>query len=272
MSAPADRALQAALQLMAPVVRWLLRHGIQYGAFSLALKRVFVEVAQQELQRSGAKQTDSALSVLSGVHRKDVRQLRDHDPSSPGHALLSPASKLFTRWLGDRRFRDAAGRPRALPRTGAVRSFESLAREISTDVHPRTLLEELVRRGLVHVADDRIEPDAEAFIPAGDAGEMLELFAANAHDHLAAAVQNLTTDEPRQLEQSVYAYGLSERSVEELGAIARVLWAEAFQRMVTEATLRYESDAGTAAPWRMRFGSYFHHEPERAEPDGGPPP
>jgi Family of unknown function (DUF6502) len=257
----AQVVLRASLWLMAPVVRWLLRSGVQYGAFAAALKTVFVEVASEELRRGGKKATDSALSVLSGVHRKDVRAI-SATSGEPELKSVSLASQVFTRWLTAARYRDASGKPRSLPRLGDRRSFEALAREVSTDVHPRTVLDELVRLGLVRLQGEMVELKAQSFVPTSDDAELLALFAANAGDHLAAAVHNLTTTQPRFLEQSVFADGLSEQSAKELHKIARVLWAKAFERMVAEATKRCKADHATPAPNRIRFGVYYYGEPQ----------
>jgi hypothetical protein len=258
----AEVVLRQCLALMAPVVRWLLRSGVQYGAFVAALKSVFVEVASQELEGTGKKTTDSALSVLSGVHRKDVRAISGA-PAEPGLKSTSLASQVFTRWLTDTRFRDASGKPRSLPRLGERRSFETLAREVSTDVHPRTVLDELERLGLVRVQGETVALNAKSFVPSSDYGELAALLAANTGDHLAAAVHNLTTTQPRFLEQSVFADGLSEQSVKELHEIARLLWADAFERMVAEATARCKADQEAAPRSRMRFGVYYYDEPQR---------
>jgi len=257
----AQAVLRASMSLIAPVVRWLLRSGVQYGAFAAALKAVFLEVASDELRRSGKKTTDSALSVLSGVHRKDVRAIGSTS-GEPELKSVSLASQVFTLWLTGARYRDASGKPRALPRLGEARSFEALAREISTDVHPRTVLDELTRLGLVRLKDEMVELNAKAFVPSADEAELAALFAANAGDHLTAGVHNLTTTQPRLLEQSVFADGLSEQSVMELHEIARILWAEAFERMVAEATTRCKTDSDTPNPHRMRFGVYYYGEPQ----------
>ena len=259
-------ALRASLTLMVPVARWLMRNGVQYGTFATALKQVFVKVAQEELQATGGKLTDSALSVLSGVHRKDVRALGGRAHGTLASKPPSPVSQLFARWMSDARFHDAAGRPRALPRLGAEGSFEALAREVSTDVHPRTLLDELLRLGVARMDNDKVELLANPFVPSADMEGLADLLAASGADHLAAAVHNLTSREPRFLEQSVFTEGLSEHSAEELGAIARELWAVAFQRMVAESGARWEADHKDAAkvgePYRIRFGVYFYTEPE----------
>lgn len=260
----AQVVLRASMSLVVPVVRWLLRSGVQYGTFAGALKTVFVQVAGEELRRSGTKTTDSAVSVLSGVHRKDVHTISDTS-GEPELRSVSLPSQVFTRWLTAARYRDASGKPRALQRIGERRSFEALAREVSTDVHPRTVLDELARLGLVRLRGELVEVNAKSFVPSSDDAELATLFAANAGDHLAAAVHNLTTTQPRFLEQSVFADGLSRQSARQLHEIARTLWAHAFERMVAEATTRCEADRETPAPIRMRFGVYYYDD----EPQGG---
>lgn len=265
----ADLALRTALVLVTPVVRWLLRRGVQYGALATALKRVFVKVAAEELERLGRRTTDSAVSVLSGVHRKDVRAFYQTGRAQQRDKSLSPASLVFTRWATDARWRHpSTGQPLRLSRLGPGLSFETLAREVSTDVHPRTLLDELLRLDLVRIVDDEVELAADSFVPSADEAAMAELFAANGADHLSAAVHNLTTDGPKLLEQSVFATGLSSASAEELGVLARRLWAEAFARMAEEASRRHQADQTAPAPHRMRFGVYYYTEamtPERSE-------
>ncbi|GIX25455.1 MAG: hypothetical protein KatS3mg122_2686 [Caldimonas sp.] len=264
----AELAMRTALTLARPIVRWLLRQGVQYGAFVAALKRVFVEVAAEELRRQGRRCTDSALSVLSGVHRKDVRALTQLGRALQRDKPFSPASLVFTRWATDPRWRDpASGRPLRLPRQGEQGSFEALAREVSTDVHPRTLLDELQRLSLVHIDGPWVELVAQSYVPSADEAAMAELLAANGADHLAAAVHNLTTSEPRLLEQSVFASGLSQASAEALGVLARRLWAQDFVCMAEQARQRCQADAKPAQPYRMRFGVYYYMEPEASETD-----
>jgi hypothetical protein len=258
-------ALRELPTLMAPVARWLLRNGVAYGAFADTMKQVFLDTARAELARGGAAPTLSALSVLSGVHRKDVRAL-EAQPRAPAQVSESRgvplASQVFTRWLADRRFRGRDGKPGPLPRSGAAPSFEALAREVSQDVHPRTVLDELLRLGLVRLDGELLTPVNTSFVPSRTLNELSALFAANAADHLAAAVHNLTVDAPRYLEQSVFADGLSSASVERLHELARAAWARAFEGMVEEARRAVESDQAVAlaAQQRMRFGVYFYGE------------
>jgi len=266
----AELALRHAAGLMAPVARWLLRSGVSYGALAHMLKPVFVEAAREELARTGTEPTYSALSVLSGVHRKDVRALSEAPAETAAtHPRGVPlASQVYTRWLSAKRYRGRDGQPRALPRSGPGITFETLAREVSVDVHPRTVMDELLRLGLIQAEGDVLMPAAPSFTPSRQRDELTALFAANAADHMAAAVHNLTTDAPRYLEQSVFADGLGADSVEWLHEMAREAWQRAFEDMVKAARQRVARDGALPEneQQRMRFGIYFYSEPQAAAP------
>lgn len=260
-------ALREAAVVLAPLATWLLRSGVSYGALATALKPVFVEAARAELERAGTNPTHSALSVLSGVHRKDVRSLAEAAADGPGAVTVKGvplASQVYTRWLSAKRYRGRGGLPRALPRTGAGVTFEALAREVSVDVHPRTVMDELLRLGLVEQDGDLLVPVSASFVPSRRRDELTALFAANAADHIAAAVHNLTLDAPRYLEQSVFADGLGADSVAQLHALARETWQRAFEDMVKAARKRVAADESLpeSDQQRMRFGIYFYSEPQ----------
>ena len=284
---PAEQALDDVALMLAPLVRWLMAQGIPLNALVRTLRTVYLTEAQGDLQRRGRRVTDSALSVLTGVHRKEVRafvegqQESDGRPTTPRLAP-TPASTLFTRWITDPGYRDPDSGElcRALPRQGPAPSFEALARDASRDVHPRTLLEELERLGLVAVQQDQVVLLSDRFVPPVHDPAAVRTMAVNVADHIAAAVHNLGTDQPaaRVLEQSVFASGLSPASAQYLGQVARRLWSVALEEMAREARARIEQDANaTRGPdptpdgpdeqdMRMRFGIYYHLETEHPNP------
>jgi hypothetical protein len=178
---------------------------------------------------------------------------------------------LFARWISDRKLR-VKGKPRTLPRQGDAPSFESLARSVTQDVHPRTLLDELCRLNLAvwNTDTDMVHLIQDGFTPRGDWQRMVEFLGSNVGDHLHAAVSNVLGDEPVHVEQSVFAGGLSEASVEQIKTLARRHW----QALVTEAVpllaQRVEEDAQSPdeATRRVRLGLFtFHENTVRTEHD-----
>jgi Family of unknown function (DUF6502) len=266
-------ALRAALAMLVPLARWLVRNGVHYASFAPALKSVFVEAARQELVDHGGKITDSALSVLSGVHRRDIRAMEQPAPDDAEPKTPSVASQLVTRWLTDPALRGADEQPLVLPKNGDKLSFDTLARQVSSDVHPRTLLAEMQRLGLVAIEGEEVRLQAQAFVPQKGFAEMAGLMRDNLSDHMAAAAHNLNGSGDKFLEQSIFGSGLSPRSTEQLGQVARKLWKQAFQQMAAEAGPKLKQDArGDEASMRMRFGAYYYAEPLGDEAAAEPAP
>jgi hypothetical protein len=261
--------LGAVLRVMSPLVRWLLRSGVGYTEFSAALKPVFLEEAQKEVLRTGGKPTDSALSLLSGLHRKDIKKIAEQGAAL--HPLLatapgmkaSLASQVVTRWL-------ASGLPDSLPLMGEA-SFETMARSVSVDVHPRTVLAELQRLGIVSVDDATVSLLRHAFVADPSTREAQALVAHGVADHAAAGVHNLTSGQERQyLEQAVFADGLTQASARQLEILSTQLWNDVMTHMVQAAVPLCEADEALGGDYRLRVGMYCFAAP-MAQPEKNSP-
>jgi len=252
-------------------VRLLLRQGVSYPAFAAALKRVFLAAAQQELESRGMARTDSALTLLSGVHRRDVRTLlraRPDGASAAPQSLPQPfslATQVVGRWLLDPAFQDADGRPRPLARGAEGHTFDTLMASVSSDVRPRAMLDELKRLGAVSEDGDVVTLLAGSFSPRQGFKEMAWLFADNLHDHASAAALNLQ-GEGNYLEQSIFVDQISEASAAELQQVSVQAWKQAFRSVMGAAQARFDHDATQADPsargHRARFGVYFFSDRE----------
>ncbi len=265
------RALKGVLR---PLVRTMIARGVTAPAVYRLLKEVFVEVAERDFRIDGQRPTDSRISVLTGVHRKDIRTLRA--AAAEGAAARSAGARRVTamvsvigRWLADPGLQDADGRPRALARhgTGDAPSFDSLVAAISTDVRPRTVLDELLRQGLVQLdaPGEQVHLSAEALLGGGDADQTLHFFARNVGDHISAATGNLLGDGPPFLERAVFYNHLRVESVDALEAAAREGAGQLLTALNRAAYAAQAEDAGKAdAAHRFRFGVYFYRAPQDA--------
>ncbi len=267
MSSQPTLALDRVLRVLQPLVRLLLRNGVTYTVFASALKRVFLDATQQELVGRGMPQTDSAVSLLSGVHRRDVRTLL-RGPPAPRAApptTLGLAAQVVGRWMNDPGFQDAQGHGRALPKSGEHGSFDALVAGVSRDVRPRAVLDELLRLQVVKETEHGIALERTGFAPRQGFEEMSWLFAQNLHDHAAAAVANLQ-GEGNFLEQAVFVDEITEHSVAQLRQVSLQAWKAAFKTVMHEAQQRFDADADGAPPQqrqhRARFGVYFFSERE----------
>jgi len=214
--------LACVLKVMRPLARLLLKNGVTYTAFAQALKPVFLQAAQDELNRLGRPTTDSAASLLSGVHRRDVRNLTRLAPAVDQAAAREPLSlvtQVVARWLSEPALLYADGKARTLERGAAADGFDQLVTKVSSDVRPRAVLDELLRLGAVEETLEGIRMLDRVFTPRQGQEEMARLFADNLHDHLAAAGKNLQ-GEANFLEQSIFVDQLTAESAARLGKVS----------------------------------------------------
>jgi hypothetical protein len=272
--APPKSLIKALRHVLYPLVRVMLAKGVTYPFLADLLKEVFVEVAEKEFPISDRTQTDSRISLLSGVHRKDVRRLRHspRDPVAPEVAAVSLGAHLVAAWTGMPQYLDGAGHPLALPRLASKAeevSFEGLVASVSKDIRSRAVLDEWLRLGVVHLDDkDRVILNTQAFIPQKGFAEKMFYFGHNLHDHASATVSNVLGQAAPFLERSVHYDALTPRSVAELSELAESAGMDAALALNRKALELEKRDAASPeAIRRITFGIYFYsaHAESRIE-------
>lgn len=207
--------------------------------------------------RAEGKATDSRLSIMTGLQRRDVARLRAFEakPARP-----TPLTRLVSLWRTLPHYAPM-GEPAVLERAGEAPSFDHLARLVRQDVHPRTMLDALEAAGTVAVEGERVRLVASAFLPLGGSAEQLAYLAANVGDHLRAATANVDGAAPPFFERALHHSGLTEAQVGDLQerfAAAMMVLLEELSREA-EAMAR---EAGEDARHRVRLGGYGFAAPE----------
>lgn len=261
-------------RLLRPLVRLMVARGITYPYLADLLKGLFVEVADADFRIEGQAPSDSRVSLLSGVHRKDVSRLRGLDPAEAAPAPVPLTAQVFARWVGDPAWRNRRGQPLPLPRLasgGGDKSFDALVSGISTDIRPRVLLDEWLDRGLVVLDDqDRVCLQTQALLPSAAEDEKLHYFVHQLHDHAAAATHNLLGGEPH-FDRCVHADGLTSADVQALRELARTQGLQTLLALNDEAQ-RLQAAHGPETPEareRFTLGIYFYNEPVERRTGGG---
>jgi Family of unknown function (DUF6502) len=279
-----DAALVAALaRLLTPLAQLVVAKGLPYAVVDELLRRSVVAAAHAAHPDLPAHRRASRVSAATGLNRREVNRLLDLQAragSAPGAPPRSPAAMVFAHWRSSAAYRTRSGAPRVLARTGAAPSFESLAHEVTRDVHPRALLEELLRLHLVthDVQRDTVTLTQPDFVPRGDAQRMLHWLGANVGDHLAGAVANLTGSAPRHADQAIAAEGLRAASVAQVRPLLQAHWQRLTEELVPLLERLIEQDAAHAATddpntHRVRFGLYaFDTAPQPARVEDAPRP
>ena len=261
---------QAATRALRPLVALLLEHGIGLPSLIDKLKGIYVEMAQESLKNDARGASDSRVSVMTGVHRKDVRRLRTQPTPGPEEVpeTVALGAQMVAAWTS--RVREAKGRPRPLPRLqseGGAESFEALVAGVSTDIRARAVLDAWLRLGVAELDDrDRVVLRNAAFVPSRGFAEKAFYFGHNVGDHLAAAAHNVLGGKPPFLERSVHYDSLDPASVEKLATLAEETGMKALQAVNREAMQGEARDKKSEAPkQRITFGIYFFSAPRDPE-------
>ena len=264
--APLDHAslMEVMQMLMQPLASLSVARGLPFATVEEMLKKAFVDAARTAHSNAAAHRMVSRISTVTGLNRREVSRLTQSGSTGAPmrQTRRSPATQVFTRWIAEPSLKTAKGKPLPLPRQGPAPSFEALARSVNSDVHPRSLLEELCRLGLVRIDGDTVHIMRESFVPKEDTDRMLGLLGGNVGDHLRAAVANVLSDPPPHLEQAVFADELSQASLDEFRAVARTQWQALLQTTVPLLHRLIEADrsAKRTQDQRVRVGMYMFSE------------
>jgi hypothetical protein len=250
-------------RLLRPLVRLMMRCGVTCPAAADLLRELYVEVATAEL--GPAHRSDSRVSLMTGVHRKEIRRLRSLPADEPPPPLVTRNGLLIATWLGAPGYANEAGAPLPLPRTGAGPSFERLVQSVTRDVRPRAVLDDWISQGIVTLgADDRIHLAASAFLPQAGRDEQLFYFSRNLHDHVAAAAANvLAPGAAPFLDRSVHYDRLTPAAAAALEVFARAVAQRSLLEVNRQAMALSETEPPPgSATRRVNFGIYLLSEDE----------
>jgi hypothetical protein len=275
-AAPAEQAVAAVLQ---PLARLMIDHGVQHGQVAEMLKAILV---QESVARYGVQDrevSDTRVALLTGVHRKDVKRLREAPQADKkARTGITVPAAVIARWISEPRFLNIDQSPRSLaksPKSGNAGEpdFSTLVAEVSRDVSARAVLDELLRLGAVEVhPQGQVALVDQAFVPQASPVEQLGFLGGSVGDHLSAAVHNLnpTRAQAAMLDQSAFSQDLSAAQVAALHQHARQLWASVLQKFLSAATLAEQrSQSATDHGHRVRFGVYFYQQDQGALPEPG---
>ena len=271
--------IRAITNVMRPLVKFLIARGVTFPMFADILKHIYVEVAAKDYKLSPGKDvTDSRITLLTKVHRKDVRRIRTEqagfDVPQEGVEVSSKKASLgaqiVAKWLADGYYIDENGEPLMLyklaSKANGAANFEHLVESINIDIRPRVALDDMIaQKMVVEHSDDRISLNKTAFIPEENFEELMGHFDRNLHDHMAAAVHNIAKKEgdkgKKFLERSVYYKGLTPASIEML---EKLVEEKGMENLITINKAAYDcaedDETKSQSEQRMTFGIYFYAE------------
>lgn len=236
--------------------RLTVARGITFPELAERLKSHYVRAGMTQAE---GKITDSKLSVLTGLQRRDIVRLRDFTPKPP---RPNPLTGLVALWQTDPEFTRGT-HPKRLPRQGETASFDALARRVRRDVHSRTMLDQLLAAGTVTLNTETqiVTLVQSSYQPLAGSEDQLTYLAHNLGDHLDAATQNVVGHMPPHFERAVHYGGLTEAQVATLRRTFDNGQMALLETLSKQAAEMKASNDGEGSQ-RFRAGGYFFEQTE----------
>ena len=248
--------IKALRRLLRPLARSFVAHGLTLPIVLNLLKQAMVQVVE-EMPMQEKRQTDSRISLITGVHRKDVRTIRESGSVKLGLSTLH--ARTIAEWTANPKFLHPDGTPAVLAKTGSG-SFEDLVESVSKDIRSRTLLDEWLGRGIVSVVQgNKIALSIQDYSPSHSEEEMLHFFGENLADHIATSTHNMEHPSDRLFERAAYSDGLTAESIQKLESVAQDMAMASLVEINKMAFELAQTDKSKKDPkHRFRFGAYFY--------------
>jgi len=261
---------QAIYQVLRPLVRTAMRHGLTAADVETLTRQAFVDTARAEYGIRGRPTNKSRVAALTGLGRAEVTRLLGSGQRPRGNELGERhiLNRLITTWVNAPPWLDASGSPNPLPLSDAhsKASFPALVRAIGSDVTWQTLLRELERLGLASKTGDAVVLLKRAFVPASqDEADRIPYLGENIAAHADTVDYNLQhgATSPR-FERKLVFPGLDAEGLRKLQRALETdgqAWLEQLNAELTPHSLddtEYRQISGV--------GIYFF---DMQQPDGG---
>ncbi len=272
-----QRVLRAAMRVLRPLVRFLLRHGIASDAFTELARKVYVDVADKEFAIEGKRQTVSRISVVTGLNRKEVARLRElPGPVADDELWRNRAQTVLSAWLTDPQFLDRKDHPLDLPFANSEPSFTDLVKKHSGDMQPRAVADELLRVGAVEETPSGFRMTRRGYEPTEDQQALIDMLGTDAAELLVTLDHNVHADASSRLLQGKVSYdNIHPDDVAEFLALskrqARNLLEELNHWLAERdrGPLADNPEYSSEAPYTLGLGVYQIRIPTQENPNAG---
>jgi hypothetical protein len=192
--------------MLKPIVHLLLRYDVSHSEFTELAKRAYVDVAFKHFTIKNRKKTNSRVSVITGLSRKEVVRIAsldlEHGPITKGP--LNRAKRVIGGWLADRDFLEDDNVPKVLPLRGSDISFNELVVRYSGGITARAILDELVRVGAVEKVDKvNVKLMHRGFVPQDSDSDSIDILSQHVTDHLDTSLHNLIEKKSPRFQREV---------------------------------------------------------------------
>jgi hypothetical protein len=168
MSENVKKSLLAACRhLLHPLVRMLLRNGVNYGEFADAVRGAYIDIASTEILSAEQAQSDARIGIVTGMNAREVGRIRENDANAEPEVSANQIARVLQGWSQEQDYLGPYGLPLEVPFAGERPSFEDLVNCYAEGAPPRILLGELVRVGAaVEISDGYVRMLNRTYVPS----------------------------------------------------------------------------------------------------------
>jgi hypothetical protein len=186
-------ALSLIEALLRPIIKHALTHAVTIQQFEKLAKKIYVSTAEEILIEHERKKTLSQISVMTGIHRKELAKVEPVE-----HRSINQTENTITRiiglWSSSDRYRDKNNKPKILSFGGTGSEFSKLIAEISTDITPASALFELERHSLAEHVQKGVRLTSTSYTPREDVSSSLKLLERDIEGIINSVTENVTGD------------------------------------------------------------------------------
>ncbi len=224
---------QLMLALLRPVAQLMIDGDIGLAGAVELLKSTLVDVAYAQSPDVSVSQ----ISLMTGVHRKDVKRLEAGHPAPP---KTSAAARVLTLWQNEPDYLEG-GQPRVLTRDGDA-GFDALVSLAKVDAAPATVLSLLIASGNAVEQDGLIRFVTASMVP-NDRAEKMGAAIATLVPHLDTTIGNLI-GHTEHWDQALRYSHLTEKAALELEADATRMALEMLEALNKKAHALQQTEEG----------------------------
>lgn len=274
-------ALPSNLQaLLTELAKIAIEEDLSYSEFGEIARFAFVKAAEQVL--CGDKRvTDSRISIVTGMHRKDVKRLRDQagETFSPEKAKSNRAIAVISAWTREQDYCDEKNKPISLAFDGEAPSLSTLIKEHSGDMPVRAVCDELERMGVIEEKKGRWYLTVPVYVP-NKSREAIFNFLGAETTHLLQTFKHNLSNPPRKrrFQRSVAYDELSPESTELFKAFAEEramdvlkefdVWLSTREKADKQARKKTPDNERKGELKKAGIGIYYFEETLADRPDG----
>ena len=171
-------------------IRFCLKHSVKVQELEETLRFLYLEEAAAELRKSAEKVSQSRLSVITGLSRKEVLRMETLEQEERGSSA-NLVMKVVGLWQSHSQFADRQKTPKVLSFGFEQSDFNKLVTMVSTDLNPATVLFELERVGSAVRTKDGVKLLVKSYRPRGDAQAGFKVLGDDIEDLISVVEENV---------------------------------------------------------------------------------